>query len=173
VDLAAVAAGAAAAAGAASSSWLQRSQVQLVVVLDTNVLLESKLVRALQRLQQMQQQQGGGIIVQLPQQQQQGVPGGSGSNSRWDMGLTNGQPAAAAVCVQVVIPWTVLVELDRLKLRECAACAACLDRCGFRPACAGCAACLDSSNVYVFFYWLLSDLDASCWVSFSSWLHHT
>jgi hypothetical protein len=112
VDLATVAAGA--AAHAASSSWLQQDRVQLVVVLDTSVLLEGKLVRALQRLQQMQQQQGGGIMVQLPQQQHQGAP--------------DGQPAAAAVCVQVVVPWTVLVELDRLKTRECAGhgCAACL-----------------------------------------------
>lgn len=97
VDLAALVAVAAAAEEAASSAAL------LVLVLDTNVLLEKKLVGFLQHVQRVQQQQGGQVVL----------PAAHNSSSG------GSHDSLAAVRLRVVVPWTVLVELDRLKLSEC------------------------------------------------------
>lgn len=98
VDLAALVAGAAATAEEAASS-----AALLVLVLDTNVLLEKKVVGFLQHVQRVQQQQGGQVVL----------PAAHSSSS----GGSRDSPAA--VRLRVVVPWTVLVELDRLKLSEC------------------------------------------------------
>jgi hypothetical protein len=109
VDLAMLSAGGHLTAEMDTAGAVSAHKTTLILVLDTNVLLEKKLLHFLHALQLMQQQQGGALKVQLAPGQQQ-VPGSSWTDSR-------GQ---AALQVQVVVPWTVLVELDKLKLSECA-----------------------------------------------------
>lgn len=116
VDLAALPAVAGTSAvGLAGMGFLQEQEgLVLVLVLDTNVLLEKKLMRLLRQLQHLQQQQGGRISMQLPAQAAQGGShGGHGDCSSGSAG-----PASMAVRVQAVVPWTVLVELDRLKMSK-------------------------------------------------------
>jgi hypothetical protein len=100
--------------------------VLLVLVLDTNVLLEKKqtLMRCLHQLQHLQQQHAGCIVLQLPpgSAHTQGAGEHSSTSSSGGGSALEGYASAAAavrVQVQVVVPWTVLVELDKLKLREC------------------------------------------------------
>jgi hypothetical protein len=95
----------------------------LVLVLDTNVLVGKKqtLMRCLHQLQDLQQQQqhAGRIVLQLLQGSAHAQGAGGHSSSGGGSAVEGHTPAAAAVQVQVVVPWTVLVELDKLKLRKC------------------------------------------------------
>lgn len=116
-------------ASAGAGSLLHEQQQQpmgegllLVLVLDTNVLVEKKqsLMRCLHQLQHLQQQHAGRIVLQLPRSSAftQGA-GGYSSSSGGSSAVEEHAPAVAAVRLQVVVPWTVLVELDKLKLRQC------------------------------------------------------
>jgi hypothetical protein len=89
-------------------------QAEVLLVLDTNVLLESKFLRVLRQLQALQRQSGQ-LVLQLPGSHSQGAGNGS---STAQAGSGGSGVQAAAVRVQAVIPWTVLVELDKLKLSK-------------------------------------------------------
>lgn len=113
VDLAQLASGVAAAAASSSGATLPQQQQQgdssvlrLVLVLDTNVLLEKQLLQFLSKLHSLQG-------TQQHQHQHNGVAG----CVRWQLPQA-ASAAAVGVGLRVVIPWTVLVELDKLKLSE-------------------------------------------------------
>jgi len=95
---------------ASTADRQQQDELLLVLVLDTNVMLQGSLMRFLHKLRQLQEKHGGCVRLAMPRQ----CPT-SGSSA---VGQSNSDAAAAAVRVQVLVPWTVLMELDKLKLSE-------------------------------------------------------